>query len=127
MGCRRISKLYDWNKSGIENMLEIVNKSRNMDNENGNSQTTTMVDNKTVLQALALINDCNKYKMDLTTNGVVITDAIKFVQTNKEKLTMSKEENAGKESKAPNYDEDKDQLEEEQEKQEQKITTNQVF
>ena len=45
-----------------------------------------MTDNKTVLQALALINDCNKYKMDLTTNGVVITDAIKFVQTNKEKL-----------------------------------------
>jgi hypothetical protein len=39
------------------------------------------------LQALALINDCNKYKMDLTTNGVVITDAIKFVQTNKEILT----------------------------------------
>ena len=29
--------------------------------------------------------------MDLTTNGVVITDAIKFVQTNKEKL-MSKED-----------------------------------
>jgi hypothetical protein len=38
-----------------------------------------MTDNKTVLQALALINDCNRYKMDLTTNGVVITDAIKFV------------------------------------------------
>jgi hypothetical protein len=48
-----------------------------------------MADNKTVLQALALINDCNKYKMDLTTNGVVITDAIKFVQTNKEKLSLS--------------------------------------
>jgi hypothetical protein len=29
--------------------------------------------------------------MDLTTNGVVITDAIKFVQTNKKKL-MSEEE-----------------------------------
>ena len=55
-------------------------------------QTITMVDNKTILQALALINDCNKYKMDLTTNGVVITDAIKFVQTNKEKLTMSSKE-----------------------------------
>jgi hypothetical protein len=39
------------------------------------------------LRALALINDCNKYKMDLTTNGVVITDAIKFVQTNQEILT----------------------------------------
>ena len=34
--------------------------------------------------------------MDLTTNGVVITDAIKFVQTNKEKL-MSIEDD--KESK----------------------------
>jgi hypothetical protein len=56
--------------------------------------------------------DCNKYKMDLTTNGVVITDAIKFVQTNKEKL-MSKEDD--KESKEPDYEEDKDQLEEKQE------------
>ena len=46
--------------------------------------------------------------MDLTTNGVVITDAIKFVQTNKEKLTMStNEENDDKESKEPDYDEDK--------------------
>jgi hypothetical protein len=50
--------------------------------------------------------------MDLTTNGVVITDAIKFVQTNKEKL-MSKEDD--KESKEPDYEEDKDQLEEKQE------------
>jgi hypothetical protein len=56
--------------------------------------------------------------MDLTTNGVVITDAIKFVQTNKEKLTMSTKEdnNGGKESKEPDYDEDEGQLEEEQEK-----------
>ena len=38
------------------------------------------------LQALALINDSYKYVMDSTTNGVVITDAIKFVQTNKENL-----------------------------------------
>jgi hypothetical protein len=91
-----------------------------------------MTDNKTVLQALALINDCNKYKMDLTTNGVVITDAIKFVQTNKEKLTIStKEGNNGKESKEPDYDEDKDQLEEKQEEEtgeiKEETTTNQVF
>jgi hypothetical protein len=76
---------------GINQVLkicwEIVNKSRNVDNNNGNGQTMTVIDNKTVLQALALINDCNKYKMDLSTNGVVITE---FVQTNKEKLpTMS--------------------------------------
>jgi hypothetical protein len=51
--------------------------------------------------------------MDLTTNGVVITDAIKFVQTNKEKLTNKEEDNGSKESKEPDYDEDKDQLEEE--------------
>jgi hypothetical protein len=71
---------------------------------------SAVVDDKTRLQALALINDCNKYKMDLTTNGAVIADAMKFVQTNKEKLTISKE------SKEPDYNEDKDQLEEEQEK-----------
>ena len=81
------------------------------------NQIVTMTYNKTLLQALALINDCNKYKMDLTTNGVVITDAIKFVQTNKEQLTAmsSKEDNGSKESKEPDYDDDKDQLEEKQE------------
>ena len=67
--------------------------------------------------------------MDLTTNGVVITDAIKFVQTNKEKLISAKENN--KESKEPDYDEDKDQLEEEQEEEtgelDKQETTNQVF
>ena len=117
--------------TGINQVLkicwEIVNKSRNVNNDNG--QTVTMTDNKIVLQALALINDCNKYKMDLTTNGVVITDAIKFVQTNKEKLTMSKKED-DKESKEPDYDDDKNQLEEEQEEEAGEIdkeTTNQVF
>ena len=119
--------------TGINQVLkicwEIVNKSRNVNNDNGNGQTVTLTDNKTVLQALALINDCNKYKMDLTTNGVVITDAIKFVQTNKEKLTMSKKED-DKESKEPIYDDDKDQLEEEQEEEAGEIhkeTTNHVF
>jgi hypothetical protein len=94
--------------TGINQVLkicwEIVNKSRNVSNDDNNSQTVTMTDNKTVLQALALINDCNKYKMDLTTNGVVITDAIMFVQTNKEKLTATmsnKEDNGSKESEEP--------------------------
>jgi hypothetical protein len=39
-------------------------------------------DDRTRLQALSLINDCYKYIMDLTTNGVVITDAIKQGETN---------------------------------------------
>src|SRR6186713_3337190 len=74
------------------------------------------VDDKTKLQALALVNDCNKYKMDLTTNGVVITDAIKFLQTNKENLTMStKEDKNGEEYKELDYDEEQEQLEKEQE------------
>jgi hypothetical protein len=90
------------------------------------------VDDKTRLQALALINDCNKYKMALTTNGVVITDAIKFVQTNREKLTMSMSQKAdnSKESEEPHYDEDKDQLKDEQEEKTGEIkqeTTNKVF
>jgi hypothetical protein len=85
----------------------------------------------TRLQALSLITDCYKYKMDLTSNGVVITDAIKFVQINKEKLTMStKEVDNGKESNEPDYDEDKEQLEEKQEEEAREIDkqiTNQVF
>ena len=118
--------------TGINQVLkicwEIVNKSRDVNNDNG--QTVTMTDNKTVLQALALINDCNKYKMDLTTNGVVITDAIRFIQTNKEKL-LPKKEDDGKESKEPDYDEEKDQVEERQEEEtgeiDQRETTNRVF
>jgi Mg2+/citrate symporter len=92
---------------------DIADKSKNYNNDNG--QTATITDDKTRIQALALANDCYKYIMDLTTNGVVITDAIKFVQTNKEKRSMStKEEN--KESKEP----DKDQLEEKQEEEQEK-------
>ena len=94
----------------------------------------SVVDDKIRIQALSLINDCNKYKMDLTTNGVVITDAIKFVQTNKEKLTTMSNKghnNGRKESEEPDYEDDKDQLEKEQEEKTgelaEKETTNQVF
>jgi hypothetical protein len=99
--------------------LQIANNNtpkQNVQDHNDNINTITTGDDRTRLQALSLINDCCKYIMDLTTNGVVITDAIKFVQINKEKLSMStKEDNGSKESKEPDYDEDKDQLEEKQE------------
>ena len=109
---------------------DIANTSKD-GSSNDNGQTMTMTDDKTRLQALSLINDCYKYIMDLTTNGVIITDAIKFVQTNKEKLAMSAKENDN-ESEEHDYDEDKDQLEEKQEEQtgeldKQETTTNQVF
>src|SRR5215211_3534123 len=41
------------------------------------------------LQALALVSDSYKYLMDLTTNGVVITDAIKYVQGQMEYLNAA--------------------------------------
>jgi len=36
-------------------------------------------DEKTKLQALALVNECTKHKVKLSTNGVIVTDAIKYV------------------------------------------------
>jgi hypothetical protein len=98
------------------------NTKQNGQNHNDNSNTITTGDDRTRLQALSLINDCYKYIMDLTTNGIVISDAIKFVQTNKEKLAMSTKEENDKES-----DEDKEQLEEKQEEETGEATTNTTF
>jgi predicted transcriptional regulator len=104
-------------------------KQNGQDNNVNSSNTMTTGDERTRLQALALINDCYKYIMDLTTNGIVITDAIKFVQTNKEKLSMSSKKEDDKESKERD-DEDREQLKEKQEEETGKsnqVTTNQVF
>jgi hypothetical protein len=38
-------------------------------------------DEKTRLQALALINDVNKYRTELVTNGVIVNDALRIVQS----------------------------------------------
>jgi hypothetical protein len=46
----------------------------------------TAADPKTKLQARAIANDCYKYIMDLTTNGVVITDALKYVTQKTEQV-----------------------------------------
>jgi hypothetical protein len=88
----------------------------------------TTSDPRTKLQARAVANDCYKYIMDLTTNGLVITDAVKFIQTNKEKLTISTKKEDDKECKEPDHDNDNEQLAEEQEKETGgQETTNQVF
>jgi hypothetical protein len=90
---------------------------QNGQDQKDNINTMTTGDDRTRLQALALINDCYKYIMDLTTNGVVITDAIRFVQTNEEKLAMTTKD-----------DEDKDELEEKQQEETgEKATTNSTF
>jgi hypothetical protein len=109
---------------------QIANNNNNSNNGHdlnaNNSNTITTGDERTKLQALALINDCYKYIMDLTTNGVVITDAIKFVQTNKEKLMSGKDEENDKASKESDYDEDQLQEDKTGELKEE-TTTNQVF
>jgi hypothetical protein len=57
-----------------------------------------------------------------------LINGFKFVQTNKVKLTMSKKDNGSKKSKEPDYDEDKDQMEEKQEEETgEKETIKQVF
>jgi hypothetical protein len=50
------------------------------------------IDDKTRLQALALINDCNKIKVDLSTNGVAITDAIKYVHPKMDHLNTTEKQ-----------------------------------
>jgi hypothetical protein len=67
-------------------------------------------------------------KLDLLTNATVVDDAIRFTKQSQDKIIiMSKEEQDDNESKEPDYhDEDKEQLEEEQER-ETGETTNQVF
>jgi len=43
-------------------------------------------DERIRLQALALIDQCNSHKMDMVTNGSIISDALKYVKGKAEKL-----------------------------------------
>ena len=43
-------------------------------------------DEKTRLQALALINDVNKYRTELVTNGVIVNDSLRVIQSKMEHL-----------------------------------------
>jgi predicted transcriptional regulator len=69
-------------------------------------------DRREKIQALSLAKECYFMKLDLLTNATVVEDAITFVSER---------------SNEPDYDEDKDQLEEEQEEEGGGITTNSVF
>src|SRR5919198_3722191 len=85
-------------------------------------------DGREKIQALSLAKECYSMKLDLLTNATVVDDAIRFTKQSQDKIIiMSKEEQDDNESKEPDYhDEDKEQLEEEQER-ETGETTNQVF
>ena len=68
-------------------------------------------------------------ELDLFTNATVVDDAIRFVsQKSKESVESKDSSNEHeKESNEPDYDGDKDQLEEEQKEETGEITINQVF
>jgi predicted transcriptional regulator len=94
-------------------------------------------DKREKIQALSLAKECYSMKLDLLTNATVVDDAIRFVsdrsKDNKEKLKPSAANNDSEhdqeETNKPDYDEDKDLLQEVQEDETGKIatTTNQVF
>jgi hypothetical protein len=85
-------------------------------------------DKREKIQALSLAKECYSMKLDLLTNATVVDDAIRFVSSNKSKESpTSSSSNNNEESNEPDYDEDKDQLEEEQQGETGETTINQVF
>jgi hypothetical protein len=49
----------------------------------------TSSDPRVKLEARRIANDCYRYIMDLTTNGIVVTDAIKYVQSKMDHLNTA--------------------------------------
>jgi hypothetical protein len=76
----RLPEQYQKCCNGLTQVLKMAWNIVLIDSGSGSNNNTTR------LQALSLISDCYKYQMDLTTNGVVITDAIKYVNGKMEHL-----------------------------------------
>jgi predicted transcriptional regulator len=83
-------------------------------------------DEKTRLQALALINDVNKYRTELVINGVIVNDALRIVQSKMDHLN-GEEKRLLRDIKVVNDIENKAGLELELESEEEPKTTNGVF
>jgi Trp operon repressor len=85
-------------------------------------------DKREKIQALSLAKECYSMKLELLTNATVVDDAIRFVS---QKLRSSHSSISNEDHKEqinePDYDGDKDQLEEEQEQEAGGATINQVF
>jgi hypothetical protein len=93
----------------------------------------TVTDPKTKLQALSLMSEVFKIRIDLATNSVIVRNAMDFVSTRIEKLKLESESESGsKESEEPDYGEE-EELEEKQEKdtgeleENEEKTTNDIF
>jgi predicted transcriptional regulator len=72
-----------------QNCLTGINRILRLTLDIAEKPTTT--DDKTRLQALALANECYKSKLDLTTDGVVVTDAINIFKNKLDHSDSSEE------------------------------------
>jgi predicted transcriptional regulator len=90
---------------------------------------TNTEDKREKIQALSLAKECYSMKLDLLTNATVVDDAIRFVsqKSRKNMVSTNNGNEDDKESREPDYENDKNQLEEEQEEETGETTTNQVF
>ena len=85
---------------------------------------------KTQVQALSLAKDCVINKLDLLTNATVVDDAIRYIlsQESKEDKPHSRSsDEVENELNEPDYNKDKEQLEEQGDEAISIITTNEVF
>jgi len=92
----------------------------------------TSSDPRTKLQARAVANDIYQAIMNLGTNGVVVSDTIKYIQGKKQEEEGEGSELKESKSEEPDYG-DEEEIEEKQEKdtgeleKEEEKTTNDVF
>jgi predicted transcriptional regulator len=82
-------------------------------------------DEKTRLQALALINDVNKYRTELVTNGVIVHDSLQIIQSKMEHLNGNGKDKGKRLLEEIEDNEQRNKYSTEQE--EQLPTTNGVF
>ena len=82
----------------------------------------TSSDPRVKLEARRIANDCYRYIMDLTTNGIIVTDAIKYVQGKMDHLNT-----AEKKVLQDIHIQKADSLEEEESNSAEGKTTNGVF
>jgi hypothetical protein len=59
-------------------------------------------DEKTRLQALSLITECNKYRLDLASNGTIVNDALKTFQDKMDSLNKQSVKECEPETKTDN-------------------------
>ena len=64
--------MYGWYESNLKETLEIAN---------------TVTDPRVKLQARAIVSDCYKFILDMSTNAGVVSDALKYVQQKTEEVS----------------------------------------